>query len=133
GGSLRSTTARHSPRRLAARRTLAQHHARHFSPGGPPPGGSLRSTYSAGIQQSLPPRDINRPNIVVNFATHMSLAFPPHAQPRVLITGGGGFLGRQVLAVLEQRGYQHVIAPRKADYDLTRSDHVSACLRDVRP
>src|SRR6185503_2617374 len=63
----------------------------------------------------------------------MPLAFPPHAQPRILITGGGGFLGRQVLAALEQRGYQHVLAPRKADYDLTRSDRVVACLRDLHP
>jgi len=63
----------------------------------------------------------------------MSLAFPPQAQPRVLVTGGSGFLGRMVLATLEQRGYQYVFAPRRADYDLTQSAQVQACLRDLRP
>jgi GDP-L-fucose synthase len=63
----------------------------------------------------------------------MSLVFPPRAQPRILLTGGSGFLGRQVLAVLEQRGYQHVLAPRRSDYDLTRADQVTACLNEVKP
>ncbi|HET6318958.1 MAG TPA: GDP-L-fucose synthase [Chloroflexota bacterium] len=57
----------------------------------------------------------------------------PQAQPRVLVTGGSGFLGRQVLSVLEQRGYQHVLAPRRADYDLTDAEQVQACIRDIRP
>src|SRR6266567_5245084 len=63
----------------------------------------------------------------------MSLQVPPVAQPRILVTGGGGFLGRHVLEVLARRGYQDVTAPRHADYDLTRSDQVAACLRDLRP
>jgi GDP-L-fucose synthase len=63
----------------------------------------------------------------------MSFVFPPRAQPRILVTGGSGFLGRQVLAVLEQRGYQHVLAPRRADYDLTQADQVKACLAQTRP
>jgi GDP-L-fucose synthase len=61
------------------------------------------------------------------------LAVPPHAQPRVLVTGGSGFLGRQVVAVLHQRGYRHVDAPSHADYDLTDAGQVAACVRDVRP
>ena len=52
---------------------------------------------------------------------------------RVLVTGGNGFLGRQVLATLERRGYQHVLAPRHADYDLTQADQVEACLDNLRP
>jgi len=63
----------------------------------------------------------------------MSLAFPPQAQPRILVTGGSGFLGRMVLAILEQRGYQEVFAPRQADYDLTQSAHVQRCLTDLKP
>src|SRR5438477_1994611 len=63
----------------------------------------------------------------------MSLQVPPVAQPRILVTGGGGFLGKHVLEVLARRGYQDVTAPRHADYDLTRSDQVAACLRDLRP
>ncbi len=63
----------------------------------------------------------------------MSLAFPPRAQPRILVTGGSGFLGRQVLATLEGRGYQHVLSPRRADYDLTDASQVKACLDDLKP
>jgi GDP-L-fucose synthase len=63
----------------------------------------------------------------------MSLAVPPDAQPRILVTGGSGFLGRQVLTALAERGYQHVEAPTHADYDLTRGDEVAGCIRDVRP
>jgi GDP-L-fucose synthase len=63
----------------------------------------------------------------------MPLAVPPDAQPRILVTGGSGFLGRQVLAVLAERGYQNVLAPTHSEYDLTREDDVIACIRDVRP
>jgi len=63
----------------------------------------------------------------------MSLAFPPRAQPRILVTGGSGFLGRQVLATLEGRGYKHVLSPRRADYDLTQANEVKACLDELKP
>jgi GDP-L-fucose synthase len=52
---------------------------------------------------------------------------------RVLVTGGSGFVGRQLLSVLEQRGFQNVLAPRRADYDLTQADQVRACLKDLEP
>ena len=57
----------------------------------------------------------------------------PADQPRVLVTGGNGFLGRQVTGVLAERGYAHVLAPRSAEYDLTRQDAVQALVRDTRP
>jgi GDP-L-fucose synthase len=63
----------------------------------------------------------------------MPLAVPPVAQPRVLVTGGGGFLGKHVLAVLARRGYQNVVSPTHAEYDLTRSNQVAACMRDLHP
>jgi GDP-L-fucose synthase len=63
----------------------------------------------------------------------MTLVYPPQAQPRVLVTGGSGFVGRQVLAVLNERGYQHVAAPMHSEYDLTNADQVRACLRDLHP
>src|SRR5437660_7029995 len=63
----------------------------------------------------------------------MPLATPPNAQPRVLVTGGSGFLGKHVLDVLARRGYQAVMAPTHADYDLSDSNQVAACLRDLRP
>jgi GDP-L-fucose synthase len=63
----------------------------------------------------------------------MPLALPPEAQARILVTGGSGFLGRQVLSVLAERGYQNVVAPTHAEYDLTDADQVAACIRDVQP
>lgn len=63
----------------------------------------------------------------------MPLVYPPHGQPRVLVTGGSGFLGRQVLAILNQRGYEHVVAPMHSEYDLTDAQQIAACLRDARP
>jgi GDP-L-fucose synthase len=55
------------------------------------------------------------------------------AGKRVLLTGGSGFLGTQVL---EQLGGQHVaeaIAPRSAQYDLRERDAIRAVLADARP
>jgi GDP-L-fucose synthase len=63
----------------------------------------------------------------------MPMPVPPDVQPRVLVTGGSGFLGRQVLGVLSDRGYQDVVAPSHAAYDLTYAGQVAACLRDLRP
>jgi GDP-L-fucose synthase len=58
---------------------------------------------------------------------------PLDTQARVLVTGGSGFLGKQLLQVLAERGYQHVVAPRHAEYDLTQADQVAACIRTLRP
>jgi GDP-L-fucose synthase len=63
----------------------------------------------------------------------MPLAVPPHAQPRILVTGGSGFLGRQVLDALARRGYRQVAAPSHADYDLADAEQVAACVRNVKP
>jgi GDP-L-fucose synthase len=52
---------------------------------------------------------------------------------RTLVTGGNGFLGRHVLSALAEGGYKDVSAPRRADYDLTDSTQVMACLRELRP
>jgi GDP-L-fucose synthase len=71
----------------------------------------------------------------LNCHTNMSTPVPTAdtARTRILVTGGSGFLGKQVLAVLAERGYQDVVAPSHAEYDLTRSPDVAACIRDVRP
>ena len=45
---------------------------------------------------------------------------------------GSGFLGKQLLQVLSERGYHDVVAPTHSDYDLTRADQVAACLRELR-
>ncbi|MCS6864129.1 MAG: GDP-L-fucose synthase [Gemmataceae bacterium] len=52
---------------------------------------------------------------------------------RILITGGGGFLGRHVLAELRQIGCVHLFAPRRAEYDLTNADAVRRVLEWSRP
>ncbi|MBC7834988.1 MAG: GDP-L-fucose synthase [Phycisphaerales bacterium] len=48
------------------------------------------------------------------------MAAPEHQ--RILITGGGGFLGRAVRARLVAAGVPaaHILAPRRAEFDLTR-------------
>ncbi|MEM9712948.1 MAG: GDP-L-fucose synthase [Actinomycetota bacterium] len=50
----------------------------------------------------------------------------------VLVTGGSGFLGRHVVALLEARGAE-ISSPRSADRDLTRSDDVAAAFDDCGP
>ena len=51
---------------------------------------------------------------------------------RVTVTGGGGFLGRYVVAALERRGYD-VFVPRRAQYDLTEEHAVRRLFADARP
>ncbi len=52
---------------------------------------------------------------------------------RVLVTGGGGFLGRHVRCELERRGVAHLFAPRKAQFDLTREADVRRAYEAARP
>jgi GDP-L-fucose synthase len=52
---------------------------------------------------------------------------------RILLTGGGGFLGRQVRDRLERRGAAEVFVPRRADYDLTHEADVERAYADSRP
>jgi GDP-L-fucose synthase len=52
---------------------------------------------------------------------------------RVLVTGGGGFLGRALLTRLDSARCAVVAAPSRADYDLTREDDVARLFIDHRP
>ncbi|OGV62082.1 MAG: hypothetical protein A2498_07650 [Lentisphaerae bacterium RIFOXYC12_FULL_60_16] len=49
----------------------------------------------------------------------------------VLVTGGSGFLGRQIVAAVQQAGYR-VVAPRSARFNLETGDGVDACFEEQR-
>lgn len=51
----------------------------------------------------------------------------------MLVTGGSGFLGRQVLERLGRADVAEVSAPRSAEYDLRDRDAIRAVLADTRP
>jgi len=51
---------------------------------------------------------------------------------RVLVTGGGGFLGSHLVERLETNGYDVAVA-RKRDYDLTQQADAARLFDDIRP
>ena len=52
---------------------------------------------------------------------------------RVTVTGGGGFVGRHVVAALRRAGVWTPFVPRRADYDLTHPDPVARMYADGQP
>jgi GDP-L-fucose synthase len=52
---------------------------------------------------------------------------------RVLVTGGGGFLGRVVVRALAERGAAFVAAPRSSEVDLRERAAIRGCLAETRP
>jgi GDP-L-fucose synthase len=52
---------------------------------------------------------------------------------RVLVSGGRGFLGHYLVEELKRRGYEQVLAPSRADCDLTDPHQVGRYFRDVAP
>ena len=52
---------------------------------------------------------------------------------RVVLTGGGGFLGRAVKAQLEARGCKHIIVPRSAQFDLRKTAAIRKLYRQAHP
>lgn len=52
---------------------------------------------------------------------------------RVLVTGGGGFLGRRVVNRLQGLGCATIAAPRRAEYDLRDLNAVVRLYDEVRP
>ncbi len=52
---------------------------------------------------------------------------------RIVVTGGGGFLGSFVVDALKARGCESVFVPRKRDYDLTRMDGIERMFADAQP
>jgi GDP-L-fucose synthase len=51
---------------------------------------------------------------------------------RILVTGGGGFLGSHLVERLDADGHE-LFVPRKVDYDLTSRDDAERLFRDARP
>jgi GDP-L-fucose synthase len=51
---------------------------------------------------------------------------------KVLVTGGGGFLGSRLVARLEADGHE-VVAARRRDYDLTSMDDTARLFDDAEP
>ena len=52
---------------------------------------------------------------------------------RVMVTGGGGFLGKAVVHRLEAAGATEIFVPRSRDYDLRTKDGIDRALVDGRP
>jgi GDP-L-fucose synthase len=52
---------------------------------------------------------------------------------RVLVTGGGGFLGRHIVERLRVEQPAAILAPRSKDYDLREREAVARCLEDTQP
>ena len=57
----------------------------------------------------------------------------PWPRQKVIVTGGAGFLGKHVLAGLAARGVpdDHIVVPRRKDYDLTEADDVFRLYNDA--
>jgi GDP-L-fucose synthase len=51
---------------------------------------------------------------------------------RVLVTGGGGFVGSHLVERLESEGHD-VVAPRRTQFDLTRFDDAERLFENTRP
>lgn len=52
---------------------------------------------------------------------------------RICVTGGGGFLGRCVVAQLKERDYQNTFVVRQRDYNLVRGEDVERLYNEVKP
>jgi GDP-L-fucose synthase len=52
---------------------------------------------------------------------------------RVMVTGGGGFLGKAVVRRLEAAGADSIFVPRSREYDLRTKEGIDRALADGRP
>lgn len=54
-------------------------------------------------------------------------------EKRILLTGGGGFLGAHLQGALRRAGARHVLAPRRREFDLTRAADIQRLFEHERP
>jgi len=67
-------------------------------------------------------------------STNPQLAAQPFwANKRVVVTGGAGFLGSNVVRKLRERGCEHVFIPRSKDYDLREKEAIVRMYEDSKP
>jgi len=52
---------------------------------------------------------------------------------RVVVTGGAGFLGSNVVTKLRERGCKEILIPRSADYDLREKEAIVRMFEDSQP
>lgn len=52
---------------------------------------------------------------------------------RILVTGGAGFLGKELVRQLQAKGCRDIFVPRSAQYDLTQLEAIRHCFNDSNP
>lgn len=55
------------------------------------------------------------------------------AKERILVTGGAGFLGKELVRQLRAKGCNNIFVPRSAEYDLTKLEAIKSCFDDANP
>src|SRR6185295_4726099 len=51
----------------------------------------------------------------------------------IVVTGGAGFLGSEVVARLEAAGCRKIVVPRSREFDLTREESIRNLLERAKP